>query len=157
MRQSTLIFLLNSKDEILLAMKKRGFGVGKWNGAGGKVEAGETVEAAACRELHEETGVEVAESALEKVGLLHFVFEGKPEWNQDVNVFLVRDYAGPDAVETEEMRPQWFKISEIPYDDMWSDDPYWLPRVLEGDKVEFDFTFDSDGDLAEVVEGYVAE
>lgn len=156
MRQSTLIFLLNSKDEILLAMKKRGFGEGKWNGAGGKVEAGETIEAAACRELHEETGVVVAESALEKVGLLHFVFEGKPDWNQDVNVFLVRDYSGPDAVETEEMRPQWFKISEIPYDDMWSDDPYWLPRVLEGDKVEFDFTFDSDGDLAEVVEGYVA-
>ncbi len=54
------------------------------------------------------------------------------------------------------MRPEWFSIENIPYDDMWADDPYWLPRVLEGDKVDFSFTFDSDGDLVEVVEGYSA-
>lgn len=106
------------------------------------------------RELREETEVDVAETKLEKVGVLHFTFEKKPEWDQDVNVFFVRDYAGPDAVETEEMAPKWFKIEDIPYDDMWADDPYWLPRVLEGDKVDFSFTFDPDGDLVEVVEGY---
>ncbi len=39
-------------DEVLLGMKKRGFGVGLWNGFGGKVEAGEAVEAAAHVELH---------------------------------------------------------------------------------------------------------
>ncbi|MDQ1343896.1 MAG: 8-oxo-dGTP diphosphatase / 2-hydroxy-dATP diphosphatase [Patescibacteria group bacterium] len=155
MRQSTLIFVMNPKEEILLAMKKRGFGEGKWNGAGGKVEAGETVEAAAVRELREETGIDVPESKLESVGILHFTFEGKPDWNQDVNVFFVRDYVGPDGIETEEMRPEWFTLDKIPFDDMWADDPYWLPRVLEGDKVDFSFTFDADGDLAEVVEGYV--
>ncbi|MDQ1343563.1 MAG: 8-oxo-dGTP diphosphatase / 2-hydroxy-dATP diphosphatase, partial [Patescibacteria group bacterium] len=53
------------------------------------------------------------------------------------------------------MRPEWFTLDKIPFDDMWADDPYWLPRVLEGDKVDFSFTFDADGDLAEVVEGYV--
>lgn len=94
------------------------------------------------------------DSKLEKVGVLHFTFEKKPEWDQDVNVFFIREYSGPDAVETEEMAPKWFKVEDIPYDDMWADDPYWLPRVLEGDKVDFSFTFDSDGDLAEVVEGY---
>jgi len=106
------------------------------------------------RELREETEVDVPETKLEKVGVLHFTFEKKPEWDQDVNVFFVRDYAGPDAVETEEMAPKWFKVEDIPYDDMWADDPYWLPRVLEGDKVDFSFTFDPDGDLVEVVEGY---
>jgi 8-oxo-dGTP pyrophosphatase MutT (NUDIX family) len=41
-RQATLVFVFNPAGDILLAMKKRGFGEGKWNGAGGKVEPGET-------------------------------------------------------------------------------------------------------------------
>ena len=32
----TLVFLRNG-SKVLLGMKKRGFGVGKWNGFGGKV------------------------------------------------------------------------------------------------------------------------
>ncbi|CAN0505072.1 unnamed protein product, partial [Ectocarpus sp. 12 AP-2014] len=37
----------DDSKEILLGMKKRGFGEGKWNGFGGKVESGESVEEAA--------------------------------------------------------------------------------------------------------------
>ena len=43
--------------QLLLGRKKRGFGEGKWNGFGGKLEPGETVEEAAVRELQEESGV----------------------------------------------------------------------------------------------------
>jgi hypothetical protein len=43
MLQTTLVLLFNDQGQILLAMKKRGFGVGKWNGAGGKIHEGETV------------------------------------------------------------------------------------------------------------------
>jgi len=32
-------------------MKKRGFGQGKWNGFGGKVEPNESIEQAAIREM----------------------------------------------------------------------------------------------------------
>jgi 8-oxo-dGTP pyrophosphatase MutT (NUDIX family) len=112
------------------------------------------VAEAAARELLEETGVNVAPSALEGRGILDFAFEGKPEWNQQVHVFVTKGYAGPDPVETEEMRPKWFDVADIPYDSMWSDDPYWLPRVIEGESVEFSFVFDEDGDLAEVNEVY---
>jgi 8-oxo-dGTP pyrophosphatase MutT (NUDIX family) len=35
-------------------MKKRGFGEGRWNGVGGKVEPGESIEAALIREAKEE-------------------------------------------------------------------------------------------------------
>lgn len=46
----TLCFIY--KDfSILLGMKKRGFGTGKWNGFGGKVEATETISEAAKREV----------------------------------------------------------------------------------------------------------
>jgi hypothetical protein len=36
MLQTTHVFLFNSKNQVLLGMKKRGFGEGKWNGFGGK-------------------------------------------------------------------------------------------------------------------------
>ncbi len=53
LRNSTLIFLVKRTDgnitEICLAMKKRGFGMGRWNGVGGKVEKGEAIEDAALR------------------------------------------------------------------------------------------------------------
>lgn len=44
----TLIIVIHG-DEILLGWKKRGFGVGKWNGFGGKVEPGELIINAAKR------------------------------------------------------------------------------------------------------------
>lgn len=74
MRQTTLVFVFNEKNQILLAMKKRGFGEGKWNGAGGKLETGETIAQAASRELREETGVEIAPEKMESRGILHFYF-----------------------------------------------------------------------------------
>ncbi len=46
-----------SDGSVLLGMKKRGFGAGKWNGFGGKVEKGESNTQAAIRELEEESGI----------------------------------------------------------------------------------------------------
>src|SRR3989338_6433965 len=60
MNRKILTLCLVQKDgRVLLGMKKRGFGMGKWNGFGGKVDAGETVEEAAKRELFEEAGISV--------------------------------------------------------------------------------------------------
>lgn len=53
----TLCVLVND-DRVLLGMKKRGFGVGRWNGFGGKLELHETVEEAARREIFEEVARE---------------------------------------------------------------------------------------------------
>lgn len=39
--------LVCQEGRVLLGMKKRGFGMGKYNGFGGKVEPGESIEAAA--------------------------------------------------------------------------------------------------------------
>ena len=43
------LVLIHQNARILLGMKKRGFGAGWWNGYGGKVQAGETIEEAAKR------------------------------------------------------------------------------------------------------------
>ena len=142
MKKATLCFLLRETDagqEVLLAVKKRGFGRGKWNGPGGKV-GDELIEEAAIRETVEEVGVEV--TGLEKVAILTFYFTA-PELqgeNQEVHVFLTRSWKG-DPAESEEMRPQWYLCDEIPYDLMWADDEFWLPRVLAGERLKAVFTF----------------
>lgn len=43
------LVLVHDATKVLLGMKKRGFGVGRWNGFGGKVEPNETIEEAAKR------------------------------------------------------------------------------------------------------------
>lgn len=48
------LVLPNRGRQYLLGLKKRGFGEGKYNGFGGKVEQGETIRQAAIRELQEE-------------------------------------------------------------------------------------------------------
>jgi 8-oxo-dGTP diphosphatase len=115
-------------------MKKTGFGRGKYNGFGGKFEDGETPASAAVRELAEECGLTANEADLEYVGELQFVFPANPEFDHDVQLYVVHTWQG-EPKETPEMRPEWFSVAEIPYRDMWADDIYWLPAVLKGKQV----------------------
>ncbi len=138
-RKATLVFLIKN-DQILLAMKKRGFAEGKWNGTGGKSNPKDkNIEATAKRETLEE--INVSARNLKKVAVLNFYFSEKSEWNQQVTVFLTWDWKGTPT-ETEEMAPRWFNINEIQYDKMWEDDKLWLPKVLAGKIVEGNFLFD---------------
>jgi len=118
--------IIKANNKILLGMKKRGFGMGKWNGFGGKLEKDETIKEAMKRELLEETGICALE--LEGVGVLDFAFTNsdiKPE----VHFFKITKWQGT-PIEGEEMKPRWFSIDKIPFDSMWPDDRYWLPMLL---------------------------
>jgi len=132
--------IAHKHPRVLLGMKKRGFGAGRWNGFGGKVKEGETIEEAAVREIKEECGFETSRSGLSKRGIIEFAFENDPV-ELEVHIFKIEDYDG-EPVETEEMKPQWFYIDEIPFKQMWSDDLYWLPLFLKGRKFKARFKFD---------------
>ena len=143
LKQATLVFLIRKSDlgiqDICLAMKKRGFGMNKWNGVGGKVESGETIEQAAIRETEE--GIAVHIQDIDKVAELTFHFTHNPSWDQVVHVYLAESWSG-DPTESEEMRPQWYTVDSIPYDNMWPDDKFWLPEIVQGNKLKASFTLD---------------
>ena len=147
MRNSTLLFLIKKDGEVItdicLAMKKRGFGKGRYNGVGGKVEEGETIEEALKREAQEEAGVVVGD--MNKCAELTFTFPHQEDWNQLVHVYLTEHWQG-EITETEEMSPDWYLVEDIPYNTMWPDDIFWLPNVLQGGKVKGKFTF-GEGDI----------
>lgn len=143
MRDVTLIFLRRG-NEICLAMKKRGFGQGKYNGIGGKVEAGETIPGAAIRELEEEVLVQARAADLKSVGHLDFYFEDNPDWNQRMHIFFLEQWKG-EPTETDEMAPHWYSLEHIPYDTMWVDDPLWLPKALHGESIAGAFYFTDGG------------
>src|ERR1039458_5706638 len=101
MKQATLMFLVDG-GKVLLAMKKRGFGVGRWNGVGGKVKDDESIEEAAIRECQEE--IIVTPVNLTKAAVINFYFpKEKSDWNQEVTTYLCNKWSGEPA-ETEEMR-----------------------------------------------------
>lgn len=140
----TLLFLRRD-NQILLAMKKRGFGANLWNGVGGKVDHGETIEEALVRECQEEIGV--TPTLYRKVAEHDFLNDTASDpWQMLVHVYFCDEWQG-EPTESEEMAPQWFDLADIPYDKMWQDDQMWLPLVLKGKQVQGSFGFDEHDEI----------
>ncbi len=143
---ATLMFVIQG-GRILLMHKKRGFGKGKINGPGGKLESGETPLQCAIRETQEElcitpTGVAFA-------GELHFQFTDG--YSIHGHVFTATGFEGEPA-ETEEAIPLWCAIDELPFEHMWEDDPTWFPHMLEGRIFSARYLFDGDRMLDAVID-----
>ena len=130
----TLVTVVNTATrKVLLGRKARGFGSGKWNGFGGKVESSDaSLHAAAARELHEESGL--CSDRLSHVGVLFFQYPASFEPRiLEVHLFCCDLSQCSGAVTcSEEMNPiAFFAESEVPYQEMWPDDPIWLPGMLQ--------------------------
>jgi nucleoside-diphosphate-sugar epimerase/8-oxo-dGTP pyrophosphatase MutT (NUDIX family) len=135
--RAVLCFVLHG-NQVLLIEKKRGLGAGNVNAPGGKIEPGESPADAAIRETLEE--VRVQPSALESRGMLRFRFTDG--YSLLCEVFIAHAHEGTPT-ETDEAKPFWCPINQVPYDRMWADDREWLPQVLNGQF--FSGTFDFDG------------
>ena len=148
---ATLGFLIND-NKVLFAEKKVRFGKGKITGIGGKVKDKESLRNALMRESLEEINVKPLK--LNKIAVLNFLFPYKKmfvekgtglkySWDQQVHTYLISKWKG-DPRESEEVKPIWFNIKNIPYDKMWADAPFWIPLVLRGEKLIADFIFNND-------------
>jgi 8-oxo-dGTP diphosphatase/2-hydroxy-dATP diphosphatase len=145
MKQIMTLCIVCANSQYLLGMKKRGFGVGRWNGFGGKVQGKESILEAAQRELMEECGITAKQ--FEQRAVMHFRFLGKED-EIEVHLFDVRDFEG-EPRETEEMRPQWFYQNEVPFDKMWPDDRFWFPFFFDGKNFEAEFFFKDENHLVD--------
>lgn len=140
----TLIFVRNGED-ILLGFKKRGFGVGKWNGFGGKVERNETIIDGAVRELKEESNLTVKCADMKYLGYVRY--DRTDSTQVDVVYIFMTSKFSDSLAESEEMTPKWFRIDEIPYDQMWVDSKYWLPIVLKNKGLSARFLLSGERDI----------
>ncbi len=139
MLQTTLAVMIKD-NKIFLWEKKRGFAKWVLNWVWGKQEWSESIEDCMIRETKEEIWVDIL--SMDKIWVLHFFFENKSDWNQSVHLYDIKSWEW-EIIETEEIKPLWFDLDKIPYDKMWADDIYWLPRILDWEKfVEYNFFFD---------------
>lgn len=149
-RQYTLVIPSDSKNtRILLGLKKRGFGVGKWNGFGGKVMENESINACAARELKEECGIE--DAVLEKKAILFLKWE-KSTCITEIHVYKATQFLDK-PIESDEMIPRWFSTDPsaddfIPYDDMWEEARIWYPEFHQGRKFILNILFKGDIDVS---------
>ena len=130
----TLVFLTNGDAVLLLkgAPRKR-LWANRYNGLGGHVEAGETIAAAALREVWEEAGI--AADQIDEFGLRAIVnVEGEP---QGVLLCIFTGRARTrGVVGSEEGTPEWIPVSRLGEIDLVDGDRL-LPRLLDGGELLF--------------------
>lgn len=102
---------------------------GKWNGLGGKVQAGESPEECVIREIREESGLRIKDPFLK--GFLTFPnFDGVEDWY--VFVFVAHGCEG-ELIDSDEGNLEWIEDADLLDLNLW-----------EGDRLFFDW-FDEDG------------
>ena len=136
--RATLLFAIRD-ERVLLILKKRGFGKGKINAPGGKIEPGETPMECAVRETREE--VLIDPKGVRPAGELRFAFSDGHSIHGFV--FVASAFEGEPG-ETEEAVPLWFALEEIPFDRMWEDDATWIPEMLAGRPFSGRYVFSGD-------------
>lgn len=138
----------HSGREVLLGLKKTGFGTGRIVTLGGKVEPGETAPQAAVREVQEESGVVVAQEDLTHLGRIRWRFPAKPGWDMDSEVFTTERWRG-DPGPSSEVEPCWYPVDDLPWDGMWEDARHWLRRVVAGERFDVVVTLNPDSETVD--------
>ena len=136
---ATLGFILSEdrKSVLLVHRNKRPEDqhLGKYNGLGGKMEAGEDALACLKREIKEEAGIECIQTELR--GTINWPGFGRRGENWFGFVFLVTQYQGIPGGSNEEGDLHWKLISDLPTLPMWEGDKCFLPLVFDGNPNPF--------------------
>ncbi len=102
--------LIDPDGRVLLAQRPEGKSMaGLWEFPGGKVEPGETPEAALIRELHEELGIETWESCLAP---LTFASHAYDDFHLLMPLFACRKWGGT-AMSREGQTLKWVKPAQL--------------------------------------------
>ena len=108
---------------------------GKYNGLGGKMEAGEDVVACMRREIREEAGIEC--DALVLRGTVSWPGFGKNGEDWLGFIFRIDRWHGDVRSENAEGTLGWFPVDQIATLPVWDGDHHFLPFVFERDSRQF--------------------
>jgi 8-oxo-dGTP diphosphatase len=128
---ATLCYVKQNGKTLMIHRNKRPNDIhaGKWNGLGGKFEAGESPEDCVIREVREESGLTLRAPHLH--GVLTFVnFKGN-DWY--VFVYTADEFEGQLSQDVPEGRLEWIPNEEVPRLPLWDSDAVFLPW-LEQDR-----------------------
>ncbi len=133
MKLATLCYLFNKETDSTLMIfrnkKENDYHKGKWNGLGGKFEAGESPEECARREILEESGLKV--HSLKLKGIITFpLFDGKDDWY--VFLFTSDNFEG-SLIDSLEGTLEWIPTNKLTGINLWDGDKIFIPWLL-GDK-----------------------
>lgn len=107
--------------------KENDYHEGKWNGIGGKFDAGESPEDCARREIFEETGFKV--KSLELKGIITFpLFDGKDDWY--VFVFVSKEFEG-EMIDSPEGKLEWIPNDKLLDLKLWDGDKIFLNWLFQ--------------------------
>ena len=147
-RSVVLCFLFRESAagrEVLLGLKKTGFGAGRIVTLGGGIEPGETEAQAAVREVAEESGVVVGAAQLTQLGRIRWRFPAQPAADMDATIFTAVEWTGTPQ-STAEVDPAWYPVDNLPWDGMWDDARHWLGSVIAGDQLDVLVTLNADNE-----------
>lgn len=109
--------------------------LGKYNGLGGKLLAGENVVDCMCREVREEAGLECEELVLR--GTISWPGFGKAGEDWFGFLFRIDRYSGTPFTENNEGTLSWNEVHRILELPLWEGDRHFLPLVFSADPRQF--------------------
>ncbi|MEW4353462.1 8-oxo-dGTP diphosphatase [Streptococcus pneumoniae] len=139
---ATICYIDNGKELLMLHRnkKKNDVHAGKWIGVGGKLEAGETPQECAVREIFEETGLR-AKPILK--GIITFP-EFTPGHDWYTYVFTATEFEG-ELIDCVEGTLEWVPYEEVLSKPTWEGDHTFVSWLLEN-KPFFSAKFSYKGD-----------
>jgi 8-oxo-dGTP diphosphatase len=163
LKLGTLIYIRHDQQTLMLhrIKKQNDMHAGKWNGLGGKLEAGESPEACAIRETYEESGLQMIDPVLR--GMITFPgFDGEDDWY--TFLFTCDTFTGK-LIDSNEGVLQWIDNDKLFDLNLWEGDKIflrWLEqpaffsgwmKYVDGKLVEHSVVFYEGGKVAELERG----
>ncbi len=108
---------------------------GKYNGLGGKLDAGEDVVAGMAREIREEAGIECQRLRLR--GTVSWPGFGKRGEDWFGFIFLIESFSGEPHGGNHEGQLEWIARDRLMSLPMWEGDRHFLPLVFDDDPRAF--------------------
>ncbi len=126
---ATLCYLIKDNKTLMIYRNKKqnDYHEGKWNGLGGKFEAGETPEECAIREVKEESGLLMKNPRMH--GFITFpMFDGVKDWY--VFLFTATEFDG-ELIDSNEGRLEWIPNEKLTELNLWEGDKIFIPWLFQ--------------------------